>query len=222
LFYATGLAKAYAVTEDSAAEAFLARALDPVDFPATIESAYRDGVRLFVEMGPGASCSRMIGAILEERPHRARSACVPGADAVGTILRLLAQLAAERVPLDLNALYGEEEVEASPQPGRSFTMPVGGDPFRVPPPPRPQPAAPPRAATGAPSLALQAGERAQTDTTYKAYRNAHAAFLPYNNNLPRSGADNPAFQTTLLEALVAGGQPLPVHPGVDTPGSPVT
>ena len=133
-FYSTALGKAYDVTEDSAAEAILAQALDTVDYPATIEAAYRDGVRLFLEIGPGASCSRMIGVILGDRPHRARSACVPGADAVGTMLRLLAQLAAERVPLNLDALYGEEEEETpAAQAGRSFVMPVGGDAFRVPP-----------------------------------------------------------------------------------------
>ena len=141
-FYSTALGKAYDVTEDSAAEAILAQALDTVDYPATIEAAYRDGVRIFIEMGPGASCSRMIGAILGTRPHRARSACVPGADGVGTILRLLAQLAAERVPLNLDALYGEEEEIELVNSGRSFVMPVGGDAFRV---PRSTSAADPRA-----------------------------------------------------------------------------
>ena len=54
-----------------------AQALDTVDFPAVIEAAYRDGVRQFLEMGPGASCTRMIGAVLGDRPHRARSVCAP-------------------------------------------------------------------------------------------------------------------------------------------------
>ena len=81
-FYSAALGRAYELSQDSAAEALLAQALDTVDFPALIESAYADGVRLFVEIGPGASCSRMIPAILGDRPHRARSACPAGTDAV--------------------------------------------------------------------------------------------------------------------------------------------
>ena len=109
-FYSTALVRSFELNPDSAAEAILAQALDTVDFPAVIESAYRDGVRIFLEMGPGASCTRMIGAILGDRPHRARSACVAGTDGVSSVLRLLAQLCAERVPVDLSPLYGPETV----------------------------------------------------------------------------------------------------------------
>ncbi len=76
-FHSAALGRAYELTEDSAADAILAQALDTVDFPAVIEAAYRDGVRLFLEMGPGASCTRLIGAVLGDRPHRARSVCAP-------------------------------------------------------------------------------------------------------------------------------------------------
>ena len=74
-FYSTALGRAYELSADNAADAILCKALDTIDFPAVIEAAYRDGVRFFVEMGPGASCSRMIDVILGNRPHRARSVC---------------------------------------------------------------------------------------------------------------------------------------------------
>ena len=80
-FYSAALGRSYDLNRDSAAEAILAQALDVVDFPALIDRAYQDGVRLFVEVGPGASCTRMIDTILGDRPHQARSACVPGSDA---------------------------------------------------------------------------------------------------------------------------------------------
>ena len=125
-FYSAALGRAYELTEDNAADAILAQALDTIDFPAVIEAAYRDGVRLFVEMGPGASCTRMIGAILGDRPHRARSVCAPGADGVSAVLRLLGMLVAERVAVDLRPLYGRviaaitaDESEA----GRSLVIP---------------------------------------------------------------------------------------------------
>ena len=116
-FYSAALGRSYELNQDSAAEAILAQALDTVDFPAVIEAAYRDGVRIFIETGPGASCSRMIDAVLGDQPHRARSACVPGGDNVSTVLRLLAQLVAERVPIDWNALFAGNAIEAEQAPG---------------------------------------------------------------------------------------------------------
>jgi acyl transferase domain-containing protein/3-hydroxymyristoyl/3-hydroxydecanoyl-(acyl carrier protein) dehydratase len=133
-FYSTALARSFELNLDSAAEAILAQALDTVDFPAVIESAYRDGVRIFLEMGPGASCTRMIDAILGDRPHRARSACVAGTDGVSLVLRLLAQLCAERVPVNLSPLYEQEAAHRTASPPvekRMLSVPVGGAPFVV-------------------------------------------------------------------------------------------
>jgi acyl transferase domain-containing protein/3-hydroxymyristoyl/3-hydroxydecanoyl-(acyl carrier protein) dehydratase len=136
-FYSAALARSFEVNLDSAADAILGQALDTVDFPAVIESAYRDGVRIFLEMGPGASCTRMIDAILSDRPHRTRSASVAGVDGVSLVLRLLAQLCAERVPLDLSPLYGPHtalRAAAPPAERRLLSVPVGGSSFIVPPP----------------------------------------------------------------------------------------
>src|SRR5581483_9955473 len=65
-------------------------------------------VRVFLEMGPGNSCVRMIDAILGDRPHLARAAHAARRDAVSQILRLVAHLTAERLPVNLAALYGGE------------------------------------------------------------------------------------------------------------------
>ncbi|MHB1426389.1 MAG: beta-ketoacyl synthase N-terminal-like domain-containing protein, partial [Gemmataceae bacterium] len=134
-FYSTALARSFELNPDSAAEAILAQAVDTVDFPAVIESAYRDGVRLFLEMGPGASCTRTIDAILGDRPHRARSAAIAGTDGVSLVLRLLAQLCAERVAVDLSPLYGPEttpNIVSPPAERRLLSVPVGGSSFVLP------------------------------------------------------------------------------------------
>ena len=99
-----------------------------------IERAYQDGVRVFVEIGPGSSCTRMIGQILAGRPHLARSACVAGQDPLGTILRLLASLIAERVPVDLSPLYGYAASCPRTVSSRMIRVPVGGAPFEIPEP----------------------------------------------------------------------------------------
>jgi len=199
-FYCTALARPYELSEDNAADAILAQALDTIDFPAVIEAAYRDGVRVFVEMGPGASCSRMIGAILGDRPHRARSVCAPGADGASAALRLLAMLIAERVDVDLGPLYGRDDAPTLAEttaPERAIAIPIGGEPFIVPPPP----AAHRRTAANPTVVAPLLGEAA---ATREAHGQAHAAFLRYTDSVRRTVIDNLAFQTGLLESLLGG------------------
>ncbi|MFN0059330.1 MAG: beta-ketoacyl synthase N-terminal-like domain-containing protein [Planctomycetota bacterium] len=103
--YSAAAAAAYEVTTASAADSILAQALRGFDTPKLIERAYADGVRFFVEMGPGASCARMVRSILGARPHAARSLCAPGQDDLPALLRLLAHLIAEGVRVDLSPLY---------------------------------------------------------------------------------------------------------------------
>ncbi|MDA1092159.1 MAG: beta-ketoacyl synthase N-terminal-like domain-containing protein [Acidobacteria bacterium] len=104
-FYSAALTSSYPVDEASAAEAIVAQAVTTVDFAATIERAYADGVRVFVEAGPQGSCSRMIGKILDGRPHLAQSACLRDEEDVTTVLRLMGALYANRAITDFGALY---------------------------------------------------------------------------------------------------------------------
>jgi acyl transferase domain-containing protein/3-hydroxymyristoyl/3-hydroxydecanoyl-(acyl carrier protein) dehydratase len=147
-FYSGARGSSYAVNRQSAADSILAQAVDGIDFPALIGAAYADGVRYFLEMGPGASCSRMIGSILSGRPHLARSACYPGIDPASAMLRLLGELVAERLSVDLGPLYAAAPLQILPSPEKTPRQePVrvgsGGKPFQPPAPPRwLQPAAP--------------------------------------------------------------------------------
>ncbi|MDD2310206.1 MAG: beta-ketoacyl synthase N-terminal-like domain-containing protein [Desulfuromonadaceae bacterium] len=132
-YYSGVKGSAYDVTSESAAASILGQALHGIDYPAVVESAYKDGVRLFLEMGPGASCSRMIGRILGERPHLARSACYAGQDPVSVMLRLLANLIAERVPLELDSLFNEPgKADAADTKTMTVTVAIGGAPFHPP------------------------------------------------------------------------------------------
>ena len=131
-FYSCALGKSYQVTTDSAADVILGQALDTVDYTKVIEQAYADGVRIFLEMGPGNSCSRMIGSILDGRPHMARAACYPGQKPTSLILRLLAHCLAERVPVNLSALY-PDSIEIAEEPlGPRIETTIGGKAFVLP------------------------------------------------------------------------------------------
>ena len=115
----------YHLTSGNAADSITAGLLGVIDFPRVIENAYRDGVRAFVEVGPGNSCTRMIAAILAGRPHLARAACAPRTDEVSQLLRVLAALVAERFPVDLAALDPAPPAAAVSTGGPCVTVPVG-------------------------------------------------------------------------------------------------
>jgi len=200
----------YEVTRESAADSILGQALHGLNYPAVIESAYRDGVRLFLEMGPGASCSRMIGRILGDRPHLARSACYGGQDQVSTLLRLLANLIAERVPVDLAALYDLPQKEADSLVSKTqVRVAIGGAPFLPPQPPavqmkqapavHEQPAVPPTATPG-PASAVDTllGQFVQVQ---QEQIRAHEAYLNLSTSLTQSMAQALELEIALRQAL---------------------
>ena len=115
--YSGAWGEAYEVDQDRAADSLLAQAIQGVDFPKTVRQAHDDGVRIFLEMGPGGSCVRMIHKILDGVPFRARSISSSTQDEPSTVLRALGMLIAERVPVDLAQLYpqgGLTEDESGP------------------------------------------------------------------------------------------------------------
>jgi acyl transferase domain-containing protein/3-hydroxymyristoyl/3-hydroxydecanoyl-(acyl carrier protein) dehydratase len=132
-FYSGVLGTAYEVTRESAADSITAQAVKGFDYSALIKQAYEDGCRVFVELGPQASCTRMIGKILGPLPHAAKSACGKGQDPVSGVLKLLAMLIAERVPVDLKVLYGQPSLAVEhrevPRPEPNVRGTLGGKPF---------------------------------------------------------------------------------------------
>ena len=118
-FYGGADGEPYPVARESAAGSILAHALHGVDFPRVVRRAYEAGVRAFVEVGPGGSCTRMIGEILEGRPHLAVAACPGEREPVATLLAALGRLVADRFPIDLASLYGGTTGRNPPRAGCS-------------------------------------------------------------------------------------------------------
>lgn len=134
-FYSGIRGGAYKVTQDSAADSILDQALAPFDYTKVINSAYDDGVRLFIEMGPGGSCTRMIDQILADKPHYAKAVCVKGQDSVANVLQLLGRLYAEGISLDLSQL--NSHLDDNKKEYENFiSVKTGGEPFDVPRPPK--------------------------------------------------------------------------------------
>ena len=196
----------YDVTSESAAASILGQALHGFNFPAVIESAYQDGVRLFLEMGPGGSCSRMIGRILGDRPHQARSACFAGQDPVSILLRLLANLISERVPLDLAPLFNEPHAEiVADTKTTAVRVTIGGIPFHPPLPevltkipthPHPHPFPNREGTYDVTDSLLDEFARAQQEQI-----RAHKAFLDFSEVITLSMAQAMELEMTLRQAL---------------------
>ncbi|MGH8929118.1 MAG: SDR family NAD(P)-dependent oxidoreductase [Egibacteraceae bacterium] len=80
----------------------------PVRFAEQVEQMYAAGARLFVEVGPGAVLTGLVGHVLGARPHRAVSTQGSGQGSghgLTALQHALAQLAAHGVDLDLDQLY---------------------------------------------------------------------------------------------------------------------
>jgi acyl transferase domain-containing protein/3-hydroxymyristoyl/3-hydroxydecanoyl-(acyl carrier protein) dehydratase len=141
-FYSGISGNPYDVDRRSAANAIAAQATEPIDFPAVIERAYADGVGIFVEAGPGSSCTRLIGRILGRRPHVAVAACRAERNALAAILEVLGGCVASRLPVDLGRLYGGSNgqslestnplVGRDSGPGANLRIPVSGWTVRIP------------------------------------------------------------------------------------------
>ena len=134
-FYSGIRGGSYEVTCESAADSILDQALAPFDYTKVINQAYEDGVRIFIEMGPGGSCTRMIDQILDGRDHVAKAICIKGQDSVQNLIRVLARLYVEGVPINLSAI--QQTQTDHKQNDNVITVKVGGEPFNVPMPPVP-------------------------------------------------------------------------------------
>lgn len=142
-FYSSARGGPLSITPDAAADSILAQARHGFDFVRVVEQAWDDGVRAFVEIGPGASCSRMIARILgDARPHVVRSACPGPQRETRGMLQTLAMLVAARVPVDLAAAVPHDtSAPAVEHPLRLTTTRAPWVPAATPPRPAPSVAA---------------------------------------------------------------------------------
>lgn len=209
-FYSGIRGGAYEVSRESAAESIVGQAVGAFDFTKVVEAAYADGVRLFVEVGPGASCSRMIDQILGNRAHVARSVCAAGQEGVGMLLRVLAQLIAEGVAVDPAVLLTKHSIEKGVA-QRFVAVKTGGDEFQISPlPGRAEQTAAPveREPVSAGVLHVPAFELdslvAQMAATQRAHARTQETFLRISQNSTHAMGEALAFQMSILAGAGAG------------------
>jgi 3-hydroxymyristoyl/3-hydroxydecanoyl-(acyl carrier protein) dehydratase/malonyl CoA-acyl carrier protein transacylase len=123
-FYRGATGEWYHPTEESAADALTEQAISPVDFPSVIERAWHDGVRVFIEHGPGAQCTGWIRRILGDREHLAVAMDVPRDNGFWALSTVVAELAAAGVAVRVNALTEFFRTPALPRGGATAIVPT--------------------------------------------------------------------------------------------------
>lgn len=112
-FYSSGWGREYIPTPESAAESILTQALNTINLPQIIESAYNSNIRFFIEVGPRNSMSRMISKILANKSHFARSVLQPNINEYLSLLKLLSELYIEGIPINLQTIYNFKILQTS-------------------------------------------------------------------------------------------------------------
>ena len=238
-FYSCALGRKYPLTADNVADVILGQALETIDYPRVIEQLYADGARIFLELGPGSSCNRMISSILADRPHKVRSICMPGQSAVSQLLRLLASCLVEGIPVDIDKLYSETTGDNRdvPVPGTVITTVIGGKQF-VPYLPELQNKdlntansdiyikVDSEVSSGLAERQETAEHWSSVSTFLHQYQEqtsaqlrAHEAYLAFSQNLQDALTATINQQMSLLQQLAASGEPVP--PLSATKSSPV-
>lgn len=227
-YYSCAWGKAYEPATSLAAQSILDQAVEGFDFTRVVEQAYQDGIRIFMEMGPFSSCTRMIDNILGAKPHLAVSACRRGEEDALTLYKFLAALIAERLPVDLNRLYGPEteaytvSKRTPVDRDRRIVLTIGG--------PKPSPPVPPIPRTGTetspPKNLSYAGAGVLLQELIHSMKqnmewttNVHNTYLQLTDELKRSMEDAVSLQRQLITA--AGGRfDMPLY--ADNDSGPVT
>lgn len=106
-FYSAADRRAYLPTPERAAEAITAQGLGTIDFAGTVERAWADGVRIFVEQGPRGLCTGWITRVLGDREHVAVALDAPDGRGLRQLCLAVAELVVAGVPVRADALFAE-------------------------------------------------------------------------------------------------------------------
>lgn len=121
--YSSAYGNSYAPNTTNCAEAILDQATQTLDMRKVVLQAYDDGVRIFVEHGPGGGFARAIRAILGEREALIVSLDRRGRGFEAT-LAAIAALVAAGVPVDLAQLHDTLRAQPPAPKQRPFSLPA--------------------------------------------------------------------------------------------------
>jgi acyl transferase domain-containing protein/NAD(P)-dependent dehydrogenase (short-subunit alcohol dehydrogenase family) len=109
--YANTTAAPYPAGLEAIAGLLVDHLTSTVRFREEIEAMYSAGARLFVEVGPQAVLTGLVGQILRDRPHLAVAADVKGRPGLVQLLHVLGQLVVHGVPVRPDRLFRGRDVQ---------------------------------------------------------------------------------------------------------------
>ncbi len=136
--YSNTTARAYPDDPQAIRHLLANQLAEPVDFVAMVRAMYRDGARLFLEVGPGTVLTRLVEAILDGEPHRAIAldSSQGRRTNLQDLARCLAGLVAAGYPVELNIWGGPfarervRRVEDPAPPKPKLVVPLCGANYR--------------------------------------------------------------------------------------------
>ncbi|MEM7023927.1 MAG: acyltransferase domain-containing protein, partial [Pseudomonadota bacterium] len=133
-FYSNAVAGSYQPDRATVAEALTSQALNRVDLRQTLETAWGDGVRVFLELGPRNVLTGAVGQTLDGKEHLALAMDQQGQHAAAHLVDVAAQLFVAGVEVDLESLRSSLPPTAKARDhGRMLHLPAHPPPVRLPP-----------------------------------------------------------------------------------------
>jgi PfaB family protein len=113
VFYSAAEYAPLEMKADSLAHAIADMTCKPVHLPRLVRTVYQGGARIFIELGPQATCTRWINRILRDQPHVAVPINRTGLGDYHGVITVLAQLITNRIRVNLLPLLPEHQQESS-------------------------------------------------------------------------------------------------------------
>ncbi|MDI6796754.1 MAG: hypothetical protein QMD09_07410, partial [Desulfatibacillaceae bacterium] len=129
-FYSAATNRPIELSSDSIANNIAQIYCQPIDFVSLVRSAYNDGARVFVDVGPRENCATWIGQILADKPHAAAFFNRKGADDHTSLLRLAACLFAHQADMNLEFMFSKNSKEEKTKNTLPVSVTPGGPPIR--------------------------------------------------------------------------------------------
>ena len=129
VFYSSVTAEPLRIDSDVLASNALAVCCQPVDWPRIVRKLAADSHKLFIEVGPNATCSRLISDVLSTQEHAVFPMDRKGATVLRNLTGLVARLIAHGVPVNLAPFFEKEPTEQHPRKTLVKTLHTGGPRF---------------------------------------------------------------------------------------------
>jgi acyl transferase domain-containing protein len=190
-----------------------------VRFRETIEAMHRDGVRLFIEIGPRSNLTGFTDDVLRSKPHAAIPSNVQHRSGILQLHHMLGQLAAHGLNPRLEHLYARRAprpVTERSKPRRMLTLATGLQPARLPAdfrlaskpqpqasaPPPPEPTQPPATSHEPPATAVMREHLSVMERLVRTQQEVMAAYLAARQGTPQPAAAPPQRRFPFFNEVV--------------------